>query len=117
MHNMIFLQFLYNIGLYSLVPVLSLIHISNTDFILGMYILKNMPNSESPSILDASIIDGGNAFALVLNIMINRGVASDGNINPSTVFNKPSLEYILNKEMCIRDRNTDEQKHATRRPG
>ena len=69
---------------------------ANTDRILGIYILKKMPVSESPSILAASIRDGGNAFAFVLNIIISSGVASDGSIKPKTVFRSPSLEYIRN---------------------
>ena len=62
------------------------------DFCTGIYILKKIPISLSPSIRAASIISIGKFLEFCLNIMMRNGVEIAGSMKPHTVFIKPSFD-------------------------
>ena len=71
------------------------------DFCTGIYILKKIPISLSPSIRAASIISTGKFLEFCLNIMIRNGVEIAGSMKPHTVFIKPSFDIILNRGISV----------------
>jgi hypothetical protein len=71
------------------------------DFMIGMYILKKMENSVSPSIRAASRTSTGKLLEFCLNIMIRNGVDIVGRINAQTVLSKCMLDIILNSGIIV----------------
>ena len=68
---------------------------------MGIYILKKIAHSDSPSIRAASIMSTGKLREFCLNIIIINGVEIAGSIKPATVLIKPSLDIIVKRGISV----------------